>query len=163
MKKVLLLFLTLFLSGVFVITIISFNTGVKEYVNKNNCSIFGIPRILTIGSKMNSRDKDVAISVIQTAINVFEYTGSYEESNKNVGALSKYYEYDCNYATVSIDILTAKVFGNRGYIWVNYSESHIKIDDSENKQISGSSDVLSFWKIKKTNNMWTVVKIIEAP
>ena len=80
MKKVfaagLLLLCTLLIGVIF------FSAVRNKYINKTNLGVFGLPRLLTICTEMSLKDKQTAEKIIETARTVFEYTGSYDNSNK---------------------------------------------------------------------------------
>lgn len=132
------------------------------YQGKSQAACYGYLRYTTINFKMNEKDKQIAKNIVAQAKDVFEYVGSSEDCDTNVGALYRYYDFDCIESWADIEIITAKTMGNRGFVWVEYNESHTHVADNGEKSISGGIG-LSFWRIKKENNKWTVTKIFEAP
>ncbi len=118
----------------------------------------------TIDYKCSKEEKEEVAGVMETAKKVFTYTGSEKDADKNVGELSRYYifsapSYEIDHVNLKLDLITAKVRHNSGFMWVVYSDWHC---DSQGNKLSGSDDILCYWKIKKINGKWTVVKIKEA-
>ena len=62
------------------------------------------------------------------------------------------------YETHSLELLSAHIDENQGYMFVKYSQQAV---GENNETISGSWDVISLWKIEKDNDNWKVVKIVE--
>ena len=115
-------------------------------------------------------DRKIAADIINYAsIYVFSDTShTYEENLELYGELGRYpfdsYRFDDTnerkafYETHSLELLSAHIDENQGYMFVKYSQQAV---GENNETISGSWDVISLWKIEKDNDNWKVVKIVE--
>lgn len=136
----------------------------ENYISyMNNIKWFEPSVYATIDYDYNEEDSIVAESILHTAQEVFTYIGDQSEANQHVGALSRYYRFNQEYPTAEVDLdinlITAKINGNNGYLWIKYSVQRI---DDEGNIIYGSWDILSHWKIESNNDGWYVSEIIES-
>lgn len=132
----------------------------KKYLTYKD--YFGSRVYSTIDYQCSEEERTEVSDVITLAEQVFSYVGTEENANKNVGALSKYYRYTDTFSFASadfkLDLITAKVNRNSGYMWVVYSVDRY---NSNGNIVSGSSDIPCYWKIEKKDDQWTVIDIIE--
>lgn len=113
-------------------------------------------------------DRKVAKSVINQAEIVFsDISHTYEENMEKYGVLGRYAfqshmfgEYfDAVAEKHEIKLLSARIYGNHGYMFVEYSHEAI---DSKGETVSGSWDIVSLWEIEKdSNGDWFVINIKE--
>ena len=115
-------------------------------------------------------DREIATEILNYADNIVfsDVTHTYEENLKLYGELGRYpfdsYRFDDTnerkafYETHSLELLSAHIDENQGYMFVKYSQQAV---GENNETISGSWDVISLWKIEKDNDNWKVVKIVE--
>ena len=114
--------------------------------------------------------REIATEILNYADNIVfsDVTHTYEENLKLYGELGRYpfdsYRFDDTnerkafYETHSLELLSAHIDENQGYMFVKYSQQAV---GENNETISGSWDVISLWKIEKDNDNWKVVKIVE--
>ena len=119
------------------------------------------------------RDRKIASDIINYAsIYVFSDTRhTYEENIELYGELGRYpfdlHWFDENnerkalYETHSLELLSAHIDENHGYMFVEISQEAI---DENGEAVSGSWGVLSLWEIEKdTDGNWKVISIREGP
>lgn len=86
-----------------------------------------------------------------------------EEAERKYGKLALYCQGDRGHASEShtLRLLTAHVFGDKGYLWVYYSQETHKANGDLG---SGSWRIYSLWQIEKNESgAWEVVRIREHP
>lgn len=124
-------------------------------------SYFGLS-YSTIDYQCSEKEKAEVADVLTLAKRVFSYVGTETNADKNVGALTRYYRYtdtlSFNSVDLQLDLITAKVNRNNGYMWVVYSVNRY---DNNGNIVNGSSDIPCYWKIEKRSNQWIVTDIIE--
>lgn len=116
-------------------------------------------------------DRKIATEILNYAdIYVFSDTShTYEENLELYGELGRYpfdsHHFDeknerkALYETHSIELLSAHIDENHGYMFVEYSQQAISED---NEVVSGCWDIVSLWEIEKNSEgKWVVVDIIE--
>jgi len=125
---------------------------------------FGPSIYSTIDYQMTDEDRATVSTVLSTAEKVFAYTGKKADADQSVGALARYFHYsdEIPNSTVKYDLqlITAKIDRFSGYMWVVYSDMQY---DQDGKSVSGSANILSYWKLKKADGIWNVVDIKEHP
>jgi len=118
----------------------------------------------TIDYQITEVERSAVKPVLSTAEKVFTYTGTKADADQTVDALASYYHYsDENPFSTSkcnLQLITAKVDQSSGYMWVVYSDEQ---NDQGGKIVSGSRDILSYWKLEKADGKWNVVSIKEHP
>lgn len=160
MKKLLIFTVCVFcfLSIVFIYN----NNHTAYYENyKSYWSYYGI-NYFSIDYKCSEEERSIVQPIIDTAKDVFSHSISETITDKDVGALSRYYcSVDVTRLDLSIELVTAKIRKNSGFMWVIYSDERY---DENNETIDADVDILSYWKIKKNDDgNWIVTDIIEAP
>lgn len=116
----------------------------------------------------SAEDRRIAKAVINQAEVAFsDTTHSYEENMQIYGKLGRY-AFDSYYfgeffdavaEKHTIDLLSAHIDGNNGYIFVEYSQEAIDING---EPVSGSWGIRSLWEIEKNEQgNWVVVNIKE--
>lgn len=119
-----------------------------------------------------SGDRKIATEIINYADNVVfsDISHTYEENLELYGELGRYpfdsHHFDESdgrkafYETHTIELLSAHIDKNHGYMFVKYSQQAI---GKNNETVSGCWDALSLWEIKKeTDGNWKVVNIREG-
>lgn len=116
-------------------------------------------------------DRKIAIDIINMAsLTAFsDTTHTYEENLKLYGELGQYawdkhyfeegYERQAFYETHSLELLSAHIDKEHGYMFVKYSQQAI---GENGETVSGAWDIVSLWEIEKTaDGNWNVIKITE--
>lgn len=89
-----------------------------------------------------------------------------EEAKEKYGFLSRYcinvgYGGDSTSEKHNIKLVSVKLDGNKGYMWISYSQRGY---NEQNVGVCGSSGINARWTIKKNaNGEWEVVEIFEHP
>lgn len=131
---------------------------------------FTISERKMLGYIGSAQDRKIAQSVINQAEIAFsDTTHIYEENMQLYGELGRY-AFDSYYfgeffdavaEKHTIDLLSAHIDGNNGYIFVEYSQEAIDING---ESVSGSWGIRSLWEIEKNEQgNWVVVNIKEHP
>lgn len=104
--------------------------------------------------------------VLKLAEEAFSFHGTEEEASERFGALARYsvfLEAPEDAKTVSeeheIQFITAKLDGDSGYMWVDYSQMGF---DKEHKATYGSA-AEARWVLSRVNEEWVVTEVQEAP
>jgi hypothetical protein len=125
---------------------------------------FGSRVFASLDHPSTEEDRALVAPVLATAFKVFTYVGKKADADPNVGALSQYY-HDSDASplktyTCDLQLITARVVNNRGFLWVVYTDTQY---DQDGKLVGGSSDILSYWEIEKKEDRWQVIDITEHP
>ncbi len=113
-------------------------------------------------------DRKIAEDIVNYAnIHVFsDISRTSEENLALYGPLGRYPfdknildEFNGLYETHSIELLSARIDEDHGYIFVEYSQQALGAQD---EVISGSWNILSLWEVEKdSTGRWKVIKITE--
>ncbi|MBQ8503835.1 MAG: hypothetical protein IJ491_06115 [Clostridia bacterium] len=116
------------------------------------------PDYSSINHSLSEKDKEKAEQVLSVAREVFTCVG--EAPSLDVGELERYYRLSPDIERISLDLEAVAgdfTMGN-GYLWVVYSVTRY---DFSGEVHSGSWDILSLWKLKNKDGVWTVTSIKE--
>lgn len=130
--------------------------GHKEYYEKYEEFKYGfIPYYSTIDKKCSEKDRETAMEIVELAGKIMTDTKGTEFPN--AGKLGEYSlkKHDAEHIEVKIQLITADFTFSNGYMWVEYSQEFFTSEQSE-KQIKNA---LAFWKLRKIDGVWTVVKV----
>ena len=123
----------------------------------------------TLNHTCTEEERQAVRPVFEKAESVFRYIGTEAEADLSVGPLARYYHFaedgnpDIAKIDLTLNLITAKIDGDEGYIWVEYC-----IDSYDSKgelcYSSGTEEekILSYWEIQLIDGNWEVVRIIEA-
>lgn len=164
----LIIIISILISTVITLLVLDSETSMLNqnyYKYKDFEKIFGSPIYLTIKHKINNDEKETIEPILKKARIVFNFIGNECDADNDVGELKRYYYFNnnkLNISTVSFDLqlVTANIKKDKGSIWLKYSVVRY---DKEGNIVNGSIDILSYWKIKKNDDDWKVVEIIEQP
>lgn len=153
-----LLALALILFLIYCFSINSEFGGMRDYYGESFDELYVI----------NTVDGDLTDPIVKQGRKALKFIGS-EQECEAFGLLSRYCtdlrSYpDAAHATGELELLTASVKGNSGYLWVAYFHKVYDVD-GELCHGSGTEDerILSRWTIEKIDGTWTVTKILEHP
>lgn len=120
--------------------------------------------VISIGSKA---DRAEAQAVLRQADAAFqEHRHTREENQQTYGLLSRYASHSDSYPDVafvnhSLELWSAHLGENEGYLWVYYS---CEAFDHAGNRVHGSANVESLWRVEKdAEGQWKVVQIREHP
>ncbi len=119
---------------------------------------------LYIGSSSDRTEAQAVLRLADKAFNDVRHTR--EENEKEYGLLSRYATATDNYGDVafnehSLELWSAHLDENEGWIWVFYSDETFHHDGST---ACGSWRIPSLWKVEKNDSgEWVVVQIREHP
>ena len=99
----------------------------------------------TIGLDYTQADAEEVEPLLQYANELLTCDISDKNVSTDESPLSRYY-YTTTVSNSNFSLITVRLFGNYGLMWVRYNRS-----------------ISSCWHIKKIDGQWTVYKIIEAP
>ena len=109
-----------------------------------------------------AEEREIAETVLAQAEQAFSALGlTKEQAEETYGLLSRYVMYGLEDIEEqhSLKLLSAKITGNEGTMWVHYSQKAI---DAQGNTRRGSSDILTMWTIQKdANENWCVANIKE--
>lgn len=160
-KKTIIIFGLVFALGFMLsITFGGHSESFKKY-EKYKYGFF--PYYSSIDHKMTENEEQLAKPFIALCKEAFSFCK--EGSNSDYfGGLSYFvknnYERGIVKVYVELNLITASFSFNNGYIWAEYSEQRL---DNKNEVVSLSSNVLTYWKLKKVNGEWAVVAVKEIP
>ena len=123
-----------------------------------------IAMALSIGSVSDRREAQAVLRLADKAFNDVRHTS--EENEEEYGLLSRYATATDSYGDVafnehSLELWSAHLDGNEGWIWVFYSDKTFNHDGST---ACSSSRIPSLWKVEKNDDgEWIVVEIREHP
>lgn len=127
-----------------------------DYYNKYQQYKYGfIPYYSTIDKKLSEKDKATADEIIALAGKIMtDVSGTVFD---NAGELNSYSLKNAgtDRVEVKINLITADFTFTNGYMWVEYMQQ--SFDESENEIDSRES--LAYWKLRKQDGEWQVVKI----
>lgn len=145
-----------------VVCCVRFVGGRSEYYDKYEKYKYGfIPYYSTISNQCSAADRNRAQKIIETAGEVFTGLDSLPEGE--LGELTQYSSRNLaeeNLGRVEADfhLITADFTLNHGYMWVEYSAEFF----SKKGESLRKNNMLAYWKLKKSGDNWTVVKIKET-
>lgn len=123
-----------------------------------------IEKALYIGSASDRGEAQAVLRLADEAFNDIEHTSA--ENEQRYGQLARYAtntDYDGNTAfnEHSLELWSAHLKKNHGWIWVYYSSETFNHDGSI---ACGSSQIPSLWEVEKNKSgEWVVVQIYEQP
>lgn len=123
-----------------------------------------ITKLAYIGSGSDRAEAQSILRQADAAFHDHKHTGA--ENEELYGVLSRYAtDSDCYddvaFVNHSLELWSAHLDDNEGYLWVYYSYEAI---DCDGDAVSGSRKIPSLWKVEKdTAGVWNVVKIKEHP
>lgn len=137
--------------------------GHSEYYNKYEKYKYGfIPYYSTIDKKYSKKDREKAQEIINLAGKIMTDTlGSVPE---NAGELVCYAVNESfsdakpKRVEAKINLITADFSLGGGYMWVECTRQAF----DQNNSVVEEKESLAYWKLKKQNNNWTVVKVKEV-
>lgn len=131
--------------------------GHSDYYNKYAKYKYGfIPYYSTIDNKCSQKDRALAQQIVNLAGEIMTDTlGNIPENAGELGVYAVNKESDYSKIEAKINIITADFSFNSGYIWVEYSREYFTKGDSSAEK----KENLAYWKLKKLENQWQVVKI----
>lgn len=121
-----------------------------------------LEKLAYIGS---ARDRAEAQSILRLGDAAFsDVSHTRAENEAAYGLLARYatnVERGAAYETHTLELWSAHLGAQEGWLWVYYSNSSYRADGSH---VSGSRDVASLWQVEKNAaGVWEVVKIREHP
>ncbi len=158
-RKIIIAVAAVFLSG---FALMSTLRGNSEYYEKYEDYKYGfIPYYSTIEKEASDSDKVMAQSVINLAHEIMTDTGN--DVPPNADKLETYSlkysltEKEVARVEADMNLITADFTFSNGYIWVEYSKTTYDKKDS----VIDRGTYLAYWKLKKQNGIWTVMRIKE--
>ncbi|MCM1024494.1 MAG: hypothetical protein NC395_10615 [Prevotella sp.] len=107
-------------------------------------------------------DRTAVQPVLDFADEAFSYLGD-GDKYELFGKLGEYC-YNDRKGVVSenhvIDLLTVKLDGGKGYLWVRYYHEGY---DETGERATGAWEIKSRWELEKINGEWVVANILEHP
>ena len=105
----------------------------------------------------STEDLTEILPVLELAEEAFSNIGE----DERFGELSRYCARDDSVSeSHTLGFITAALDGDRGYMWVMYSQSCF---DENGGTLSGTGSATSRWELEKTDGKWTVTDIWEHP
>lgn len=123
-----------------------------------------IAKALYIGSASDRIEAQAVLRLADKVFNDIRHTRA--ENKEEYGLLARYATHSDIYGDVafnehSLELWSAHLGTDEGWIWVNYSSETFNHDGST---ACGSWRIPSLWKVEKNDNgEWTVVQIYEHP
>ncbi len=160
-KKIIFAFVLIFIIGV---TLSFAFGGHSDSFNEHKKFKYGFfPYYSTIDHRASEKDKQIAEEFLPIAKEAFSFCEN-EEAPEYFGEL-KYFvknNFERGIVRVEVDLrlITADFSFSKGYMWVEYDEHRY---DSENEIVSASSNILTYWKLKKIDDKWVVTDVKETP
>lgn len=134
-------------------------SGTRSYYTAKELTM-----LVSIGSKAN---REEAQSILRQADAAFqEHRHTREENQQTYGLLSRYASHSDSYPDVafvnhSLELWSAHLGENEGYLWVYYSCTAF---DHAGNAVHGSANAMSLWRVEKdAEGQWKVVQIREHP
>lgn len=155
-KKMIFYAMTVFVLGFAVASLFSSHS---DYYNKYEGYKYGfIPYYSTIDKKCSGKDREIAEGIIALAGKIM--TDTEPEITHEAGELKMYAlkNADAERVEAKINLITASFTFSGGYVWVEYSQE--VFDEKDNKL--AEKEKLAYWKLKKIDGIWTVIKIKEV-
>lgn len=133
--------------------------GSSYYTNEE------IAMAISIGSAADRREAQAVLRLADEAFNDTRHTEA--ENDEKYGLLARYatstdsYGEDISFNTHSLELWSAHLGDEKGYIWVYYSSKTFK---NSGDLACGSWNVPSLWIVEKSDSgEWVVVQIREHP
>ncbi len=147
----------IFLSG---FAIASFLNSPGNYYTKYENYKYGfLPYYSTIDKKCSEADREMAQSVIDLAGKIMTDTdGSVHKSRGELDFYSVDYnlsDREIEKVDAKLNLITADFTFSNGYMWVEYHKQSY----DKNGDIAENYESLAYWKLKKQDGEWKVVKI----
>lgn len=143
-----------------VIIAFSFLSPKSEYYDRyKKYKYVYFPDYSSLNNSLSEKDRAEAEKILSEAKEVFTFIGE-SEPQKDVGELKRYYRLSPDITEINLDIeaVAGDFTGNNGYLWVIYSVERL---DETGDTSSGSWDILTYWKLKKLDGEWKVIKVKE--
>ncbi len=154
--KIIMAVLVVFIAGFAIASLFSQH---GEYYNKYENLKYGfIPYYSTIDKKCSDKDRQTAQSIVELAGEIMtDVSGRVQEE---AGELAVYSvkRAGVNRVEAKINLITADFTFSNGYMWVEYTRK----DFDENGNTLEEKESLAYWKLKKQDGVWNVIKIKEA-
>ncbi len=154
--KIIVAVFVVFLAGFAIASLFSQH---GDYYKKYESLKYGfIPYYSTIDKKCSDKDRQIAQSVVDLAGEIMTDVSGRVHTQAEELAIYSVKKADVRRVEAKINLITADfTFGN-GYVWVEY----IKRDFDENENILEEKESLAYWKLKKQDGVWNVIKIKEV-
>ena len=155
-KKMIFYAVTVFVLGFAVASLFADHS---DYYNKYEDYKYGfIPYYSTIDKKCSDKDRETAENIVALAGEIM--TDIKSEVDDEAGELKMYSlkSVGAERVEAKINLITASFTFSNGYMWVEYTQEIF--DESDNKL--EEKERLAYWKLKKTDDLWKVVKIKEV-
>ncbi len=156
-RKLIIAVAAIFLSG---FALACFLNSPGDYYTKYEDYKYGfIPYYSTIDKKCSEADRETAQSVIDLAGRIMTNTDG--RVHKNSGELDFYsVKYNLSDREIEkvdarLNLITADFTFSNGYIWVEYQKQSY----DKNGHIAEDYESLAYWKLKKKDGEWKVVRI----
>lgn len=160
-KKIIFAFVAIFIIGVTLSFVFGGHSEAYENHEKYKYGFF--PYYSTIDHKASEKDEEIAenfISVAKEAFTFCENTAIPDNFGELKYFVKNNYERGITRVEVELRLVTADFTFNKGYMWVEYDEYRY---DSDNEVVSASGNILTYWKLKKTDGKWIVTDVKETP
>lgn len=135
----------------------------SDYYNKYEKYKYAfIPYYSTIGKNCSESDRETAQSVINLAGEIMTDTDGevhpYADKLETYGVKYSLTEKEIAKVEAKLNLITADFTFSNGYMWVEYHKQSY----SPNGDTVEDYECLAYWKLKKQNGLWRVVKIKET-
>ncbi len=131
----------------------------SDYYNKYEKYKYGfIPYYSTIDKKCSQKDRETATPIVDLAGEIM--TDISGNTFENAGELEIYSLKKAQTKRVEarINLITADFTFSNGYMWVEYTKTVF----DENENLIEDKESLAYWKLKKQDGVWSVIKIKEV-
>ncbi len=155
-KKIIFYAITVFVLGFAVASLFADHS---DYYDKYEDYKYGfIPYYSTIDKKCSDKDRETAENIVALAGKIM--TDIKPEISEGAGELKVYSlkNADVERVEAKINLITASFTFSNGYMWVEYAQNFFDESDSKLEE----KERLAYWKLKKTDGIWTVIKIKEV-
>lgn len=138
---------------------------VYRMVRAATLEYFDAEEIKVLAHIGSAQERHIANEILMQAEEAFgDISHSREENREKYGALSRY-AFEETYGAAeekhSIELWSVRVEGNRGQMWVRYSQEAL---DEGGEKLGGNRNVLTLWTIElNEQGVWQVVSIKEHP
>ena len=155
-KSIVIILIFIFIILLILICVSSRNEISNQIYDETDLEYFGRDLLKELEYKASGEEIEIANQILSYAREIAG--GNITDDSKVFKHYSPYSYTDCKSVDLQVEMITCKINGEEGHLWVKTSYDKY---DEKGDIISYGSVPISLWIIKKENNEWVVIDIKE--